>query len=95
MKHFRLTSQAQLDLDEIWLFIAEDNIEAADKFHDLLLSKLITLAEQPLIGRLRDELRPNVRGFPVGSYVIFYRDTPEHIEIIRVLHGARDTENTF
>ena len=95
MKHFRLTSQAQLDLDEIWLFIAEDNIEAADKFHDLLLSKLITLAEQPLIGRLRDELRPNVRGFPVGSYVIFYRDTPEHIEIIRVLHGARDIENTF
>jgi toxin ParE1/3/4 len=95
VKHFRLTSQAQLDLDEIWLFIAEDNIEAADKFHDLLLSKLITLAEQPLIGRLRDELRPNVRGFPVGSYVIFYRDTPEHIEIIRVLHGARDIENTF
>ena len=95
MKHFRLSSQAQLDLDEIWLFIAEDNIEAADKFHDLLLSKLITLAEQPLIGRLRDELRPNVRGFPVGSYVIFYRDTPEHIEIIRVLHGARDIENTF
>ena len=61
MKHFRLTSQAQVELDEIWLFIAEDNIEAADKFHDVLLSKFITLAGQPLIVRTRDELRPNVR----------------------------------
>jgi len=95
LKHFRLTSQAQFDLDEIWLFIAEDNPEAADRFHDLLLSKFMTLAGQPLIGRSRDELRPNVRGFPVGNYVIFYRDTPEHIEMIRVLHGARDIENIF
>ena len=95
MKHFRLTCQAQADLDEIWLFIAEDNIEAADRFHDLLLSKFLTLAEQPLMGRTLGQLRPNMRGFPVGSYVIFYRDTPEYIEIIRVLHGARDIENLF
>lgn len=95
MKHFRLASQAQIDLDEIWLFIAEDNIEASDKFHDLLLSKFITLARQPLMGRTRDELRSNLRFFPEGNYVIFYRDTLEHIEIIRVLHGARDIENIF
>jgi toxin ParE1/3/4 len=36
-----------------------------------------------------------MRGFPVGNYVIFYRDTSEHIEIVRVLHGARDIENLF
>jgi len=95
VKHFLLASQAQIDLDEIWLFIAEDNIDTADKFHDLLLSKFIALAGQPLMGRTRDELRPNVRGFPVGNYIIFYRDTLEHIEIIRVLHGARDIENIF
>lgn len=95
MKHFLLTSQAKLDLDEIWLFIAEDNLDAADRFYDHLLSKFIMLAEQPLIGRSRDELLPSMRGFPVGNYVIFYRDTAKHIEIIRVIHGARDIENLF
>ena len=95
MKQFRLTSQAQSDLDDIWLFIAEDNTKAADSILDLLLSKFITIATQPSIGRSRDELRPGIRGFPVGHYVIFYRNTPEYIEIIRVLHGARDIENVF
>ena len=93
MKRFRLASQAQLDLDDIWLFIAEDSPDAADHFHDLLLSKFLLLAQQPMIGRVRDELSPNLRGFAVGNYVIFYRDTPDYIEIVRVLHGARDIEN--
>jgi toxin ParE1/3/4 len=95
VKHFRLSSQAQIDLDEIWLFIAEDDPDAADRFHDQLLSKFFTLAGQPLMGRARDELRENMRGFPVGNYVIFYRDTSEYLEIVRVLHGARDIENLF
>jgi toxin ParE1/3/4 len=95
MKHFRLASQAQIDLDDIWLFIAEDSSDAADRFHDLLLSKFLILAEQPMIGRSREDLRPDLRGFVTGNYVIFYRDTPEHIEIVRVLHGARDIENIF
>lgn len=93
MKQFRLALQAQLDLDEIWLFIAEDSPNAADRFHDLLLSKLLTLAEQPGIGRIRDDLCSGIRGLSVGSYIIFYRDTTEYIEVLRVLHGARDIEN--
>lgn len=95
MKHFRLAAQAQIDLDDIWLFIAEDSLDAADRFHDLLLSKFLVLAEQPMIGRSREDLRPDLQGFVTGNYVIFYRDTPEYIEIVRVLHGARDIENLF
>jgi toxin ParE1/3/4 len=95
MKKFRISSTAQTDLDEIWLFIAEDNPDAADRFHDLLLSKILILATQPLMGRVREELHPGVRGFPVGNYVIFYRDTPDYLEILRVLHGARDIDALF
>jgi toxin ParE1/3/4 len=95
MKLFRLALQAQIDLDDIWLFIAEDSVDAADRFHDLLLSKFLLLGEQPMIGRSREDLRPDLRGFVTGNYVIFHRDTPEHIEIVRVLHGARDIENIF
>jgi toxin ParE1/3/4 len=37
----------------------------------------------------------NLRSFPVGSYVIFYRPIEEGIEVIRVLHSARDIEDIF
>lgn len=95
MKRFCITSTARTDLDDLWLFIAQDDPEAADRFHDLLLSKFLALAKHPLMGRARDELRSDMRGFPVGNYIIFYRDTPECLEVVRVLHGARDLEDVF
>lgn len=93
MKTIRLTAKAGADLDEIWLFIAQDDPDAADRFHDTLLSKFVLLGKHPLLGRERDELSPSLRSFPVGNYVIFYRDKTKFLEIIRILHGARDIEN--
>ena len=95
MKTIRLTAEAGNDIDEIWLFIAQDDPDAADRFHDILMSKFALLGKQPLIGRERNDLSPSLRSFPVGNYVIFYRDWPEVLEIMRVLHGARDIENTM
>ena len=95
MKTIRLTAEAGNDIDEIWLFIAQDDPDAADRFHDILMSKFALLGKQPLIGRERNDLSPSLRSFPVGNYVIFYRDWPEFLEIMRVLHGARDIENTM
>jgi toxin ParE1/3/4 len=69
MKRVKIAASAQSDLDEIWLFIANDNRRAADRFHDLLHSKFVALAKQPLMGRARDDLRPGIRSFPVGNYV--------------------------
>jgi toxin ParE1/3/4 len=71
MSRYRLTEQARQDLDEIWLHIVEDNPTAADHFLDILYEKFILLAGQPLLGRLRPELAPNLRSVPVGTYVIF------------------------
>jgi hypothetical protein len=47
------------------------------------------------MGRLRPELAPHLRSFPIGNYVIFYRLTQEGIEVARVLHGARDIDALF
>jgi len=44
----------------------------------------------PEMGRRREELAMHLRSFPVGRYIIFYRSMQEGIEIVRVLHGARD-----
>lgn len=53
------------------------------------------LAAMPGIGRNRPELGEGIRSFPSGNYVIFYRTVEGGIEIMRVLHGARDIEKIF
>ena len=47
------------------------------------------------MGRLRDELAPFLRSFPVKNYLIFYRPIDEGIEIVRILHGSQDIETIF
>ena len=81
---------ARVDLAEIWSYIADDSEAAADRFLDALEVKFALLATQPRMGRQRDELRADLRSFPAGRYVIFYLANADGIELVRVLHGARD-----
>ena len=87
---YRISLAAQSDLDDCWLYIARDNPDAADRFLDQLIDKLAMLAEHPAAGRNCRALRPGLYRFPVGSYVLFYQIRAKHIEVVRVLHGARD-----
>jgi len=87
------TVRAEQDLDEIWFYIALDNVEAADNLLDDIDSSCQLLAMQPRGGRLRRELLAELRSFPVGRYVVFYRPQDDGIEVVRVLHSARDIES--
>jgi plasmid stabilization system protein ParE len=55
------------------------------------------LQEQSGVGRLRRFRNPVLAGLrswpvarPFGSYLIFYRDLPDCIELFRLIHGARN-----
>ncbi len=87
--------RAQADLAEIWDFIAEDSQARADSFLDRLDQSFHGLAGNPHMGRARGELCQNLRSFPSGRYMIFYLVLPDEIEIVRVLHGARDLGAIF
>ncbi len=93
MPRIAVRPRASVDLAEIWAFIAEDSIKHADKFAALIDDQFLGLARRPQMGRSRSELAPNLRSLPVGQYVIFYVPLPKSVEIIRVLHGARDIES--
>ena len=95
MSRYRPSGQSRSDPDDIWLYIASDNITAADRFIDELLAKFQTLPTQPTIGRTQDELAESVRSFLVGNYVIFYRATQDGIDVVRVLRGYRSIPNVF
>jgi toxin ParE1/3/4 len=87
--------QAAADIFEIWDYIADDNVTAADRWVDQLDEQLELLATQPAMGRARDELAPRVRSFPFGRYVIFYQPIDDGIDVVRILHGARDIDAVF
>lgn len=83
------------DILEIWDYIAEDSLDAADRWVDRLDEQFRLLATQPLLGRARPELEQELRSFPFGRYVIFYAPLADGIDVIRVLHGARDIDALF
>lgn len=95
----RLSPEAEIDLEDIWYYIAtkSDSIRIADRLINSIIERFFLLARHPHIGRRRDEdLRPGLRSFPVGKYVIIYRvENHEDVLILRVIHGNRDIEALF
>ncbi len=87
--------RALTDLAEIWSYIAADNVSAADAITDLIGDKVQALSRQPGMGRARPELAAELRSLAVGRYVIFYLPVSNGLDIVRVLHGARDIEAIF
>ncbi len=87
---------AKQDLIEQADFIAQDNLEAALRFLDSVEKTFAQLARHPRIGKsrkVRSAVFANVRQFPVTGfekYLVFYRPIKGGIEVLRVLHGARD-----
>jgi len=95
MSLLRISPRATADLLEIWSYIADDSVANADVFIDKLYETIQTLGRQPGLGRRREELAPGIQSFPYGRYILFYRVVSSAIEIVRVLHSARDIENIF
>jgi toxin ParE1/3/4 len=93
MKQFVLTPLASRDLNEIWEYLSEDNIEAADRMLAAIEKAMQKLARQPGIGHLREDLADRRHRFLlVHSYLIVYRTSTKPLQVIRVLHAARDVQ---
>jgi toxin ParE1/3/4 len=87
--------QAVIDLEDIWWYVAQNNLQDADRLLDRIQVKLMNLAEFPQMGMGQDDLKPSLRSFTVGNYLVFYFPLVDGIDVVRVLHGARDLETIF
>jgi plasmid stabilization system protein ParE len=86
-----LSADADLDLDEIWDYIAADNIDAADRWIGKLFDAFEALGQTPGMGHRRDDLTHyGVLFWPVGVYLIIYRGDRQPIEIVAVTQGSRN-----
>jgi toxin ParE1/3/4 len=86
---------AEADLLDIWFHIAGDDPAAADRLLDRIESALEMLADNPHAGRARPDIMPEIRSFPVGPYLLFHAASGNGVELVRVLHGARDIDSDF
>jgi toxin ParE1/3/4 len=84
---------AKADLIDVWLFIAEDNVAAADAYIERLQQFCVLIAENPLMGHDRTDIAEGVISFAVDDYVIYYELHDKGITILRVWHAARDPAN--
>ena len=91
MKRFLISREAAANIREIWQFISEDNVSAAERVRQELYDAIHGLAERPGKGHSREDLTDKaVRFWKVRSYLIVYRHDTDPLEIVTVLHGARN-----
>ena len=97
MKGYELTTEAQNDLDEIAEYIAiEASIERAILVPAEFKGAFRKLAEMPGMGHFREDLLDQrFKFWSVYSYVIAYRWEVTPIQVIAVVHGARNLEAFF
>lgn len=94
MSRYLITPEADADLDEIWQYVAiNSGSSRADALEDELHTAMNRLGEIPGIGHLRHDLADEpLRFFGVHKFLIIYRPEMRPIQIVRVLHGARDVQ---
>jgi toxin ParE1/3/4 len=91
VKDYVLSAGAELDLDEIWDYIALDNIGAADRWIGMLFDSFEALSQNPWMGHKREDLTAySILFWPGGAYLVLYRAQKEFIEIVAITQGARD-----
>jgi plasmid stabilization system protein ParE len=78
------------DLRKVALWISRDSPDAAVRFLTSAEETFELLRSQPGIGRLRSFSLPG--GSLIRNYVVYYLPMKQEVQILAVLHGARDTE---
>jgi toxin ParE1/3/4 len=86
---------ARADLIEIGDFIALDNPERALSFLAELERVMHAAAERPGSFPARDDLYPGLRATRHGRYLIFFVEAGREVQVVRVLHGARDLSSAL
>jgi len=88
---YRLTPAAELDLESIWTYTAEQwGVEQANRYTDLLVATFAELALSPDTAPACDYIRPGYRRRSVERHMIYFHMTNYGIAVVRILHDRMD-----
>jgi toxin ParE1/3/4 len=86
------TRQADNDIEAIAEYIGLDSPKAAIRWVEGVEEKFLSLAATPGLGTLRSDVMAGLRTIAFGKYVVCYRQISDGVEILRMIHGARQWE---
>ena len=95
MSRYVINAEATQDLNSIADYFAENSLETGERFFREFDRKCQQLVAFPSSGKSYSEIRPDLRGLSLSSYIIFYRLLDDGIEILRVVSGRRDLMYLF
>lgn len=96
MARITIRPKAEADLEEIWLYLAEQaDPERADNVVLMINQKLEMIATHPHMGRLRPDIRHGLRSVVAGRYIAFYVPLDDGVDVVRVVYGGRDLPQVF
>lgn len=94
----RIQSQARTDIVDLAVYIGRDSPHAASRFLDATDETFEMLARQPFLGAEYPSRTPRLDGIRVvrvkkfPNHLVFYFGREDGIDVVRVLHGARDLD---
>lgn len=93
MGRFNLSKPASRDLRDVIAWIRKQSPSAAVRVRGEFRKAMATLADFPYIGHERRDLTDQpLRFWALYSYLIIYDPAARPIEIVRIIHGARDVQ---
>lgn len=93
MKTIAFSPAARADLAAIWDYSAQTwGPDQADHYTDTIRDACLELASGEKRGRVVD-VRPGYLKITAGSHRVYFRETDDRIEVIRILHGKQDVES--
>jgi toxin ParE1/3/4 len=90
-----IAEDAEADFEDIFDYIAVDGPQAAVRYVRMLRKTALGLGHFPRKYAVREDLPGELRAVPTGSHLIVYRIAKNRVEILRVVHGARDLPKLF
>jgi plasmid stabilization system protein ParE len=94
MSRYVLTPLAIADIFQIWSYIAQDNIQAANRVEDAIYDACEMIAENPSVGHSCAGITTRFLRFwtlvRYSNYTLVYRPDTKPVEIVAVLHGRRN-----
>jgi toxin ParE1/3/4 len=98
---YRFRPQAHDDVIALAQHIASDHLPAAERFLDAVEATCALIAELPRSGAARPFKHPALTGMRMmrvhgfEAYLIFYLTSETGVDVVRVVHGARDLPTLF
>ena len=96
IKSYELSTEADQDISDIFDYTHDEfGLDQAVAYVSAFGDCFAQLIDNPELGRIRDEIRIDLRSIHHEAHIVFYRILKDRVRIVRVLHGSRDLPRHF